>query len=162
MTEKQKIARINNLKMARIARIGSKHSIETKKIISEKKKGLIPWSKGKKLEYMTGKNHYLWVEDRDKLQRYNNESKDRRSSAYRDWRKNVWSRDKFKCRIDNLDCCGKIEAHHILSWREYPELRYKTNNGITLCHAHHPRIRAEEKRLIPTFQELVTVSEAQN
>ena len=32
------------------------------------------------------------------------------------------------------------------------------NNGITLCHAHHPRVRAEEKRLISKFQKLVSVS----
>ena len=32
------------------------------------------------------------------------------------------------------------------------------NNGITLCFAHHPRKRAEEKRLSPYFMELVSVS----
>lgn len=82
----------------------------------------------------------------------------RNDSAYKDWRKNVWSRDKFTCRIADNNCDGRIEAHHILAWSTHPELRYKTNNGITLCHAHHPRARAEEKRLIPTFQELVSVS----
>ena len=28
-------------------------------------------------------------------------------------------------------------------------------NGITLCQAHHPRKRAEEKRLVPVLQRLV-------
>ena len=45
-----------------------------------------------------------------------------------------------------------------LSWSEFPGLRYEIYNGITLCHAHHPRRRAEEKRLIPEFQALVAVS----
>ncbi len=40
-------------------------------------------------------------------------------------------------------------------WREYPELRYNINNGITLCHAHHPRKREEEAKLSPFFQQLV-------
>ena len=39
-----------------------------------------------------------------------------------------------------------------------PKLRYEINNGITLYHAHHLRKRAEEKRLAPIFQELVSVS----
>lgn len=101
-----------------------------------------------------GLNHWNYLEDRSLLKK-----QDRRNdSLYKDWRKNVWLRDNFRCKIANPDCSGRIEAHHILSWSEYPELRYQINNGITLCHAHHPRKRAEEKRLIPTFQELVSVS----
>ena len=53
-------------------------------------------------------------------------------------------------------CKGKIEAHHILSFTKYPELRYQVNNGITLCQAHHPRKRAEEARLAPVFQGLIS------
>ena len=49
----------------------------------------------------------------------------------------------------------------VLSWLKYLELRYNINNGITLCQAHHPKKRAEEKRLIPFFQELVSVSNEQ-
>lgn len=78
-------------------------------------------------------------------------------TARKFWAKQVFARDKQKCRIANGDCKGQLEAHHILKWSEYPELRFDVNNGITLCHAHHPR-GAEEKRLIPTFQELVSVS----
>lgn len=79
-------------------------------------------------------------------------------SAFMEWRKQIKDRDGWKCRIANLDCDGQLEAHHILSWRDFPELRYKVNNGITLCRAHHPRKWAEEKRLAPYFQELVSVS----
>lgn len=32
---------------------------------------------------------------------------------------------------------------------------HKTNNGITLCHNHHPRKRIEEKQLVPVFQSLI-------
>lgn len=95
-----------------------------------------------------------WIKDRTTLAK----KQERNDYAYCEWRKQVWLRDNFTCKIANPDCKGKIEAHHILGWTEYPELRYQVNNGITLCHAHHPRKRAEEKRLSPYFQELVSVS----
>jgi len=63
----------------------------------------------------------------------------RNSLESKAWIKSVKLRDGHKCKIGNKDCSGKLEAHHILSWSEYPELRYQINNGITLCHFHHPR-----------------------
>ena len=106
----------------------------------------------------SGRVPWNYREDRSTLQKYHSDNLDRRSSAYRDWRNEVHKRDNFSCRIADNNCDGRLEVHHILGYKEYPELRYKINNGITLCHAHHPRKRAEEKRLIPTFQELVSVS----
>lgn len=102
--------------------------------------------------------HPNWIKDRSLLKRFNDAQKDRRSSAYVTWRKDVWSRDKWKCKINNKDCKGRLEAHHILNYANYPELRYDINNGITLCHFHHPKKREEEKRLSPYFMELVSVS----
>ena len=122
--------------------IGRKISEDTRKRISEAKKGSNSWN---------------WIEDRTKLSRISKQG-ERRTSIYFDWRRNVWIRDGHKCKISNQDCEGKIEAHHILSWRDYPELRYNINNGITLCHAHHPRKRAEEERLSPYFQDLVSTN----
>lgn len=107
---------------------------------------------------VSGENCYRWIKDRTKLKGYNLDNEDRRSPIYTNWRKQVWLRDNFKCKIANPDCKGRIEAHHILGWVDHPELRFNINNGITLCHAHHPRKRAEEKRLSPYFQELVSVS----
>jgi len=70
----------------------------------------------------------------------------------------VKRRDNWKCRIADVNCSGRLEAHHILNWKYYPELRYDINNGITLCHNHHPRGRMEEKRMIPELQGLLSVS----
>ena len=102
-------------------------------------------------ERRRGSNHHKWIEDRTTLKKDNR----RGDSAYREWRHQVWLRDGFKCKIDNPDCNGRIEAHHILSWRDHQELRYEVNNGITLCHFHHPRKRQDEMNLIPTLRELV-------
>ncbi|XOB41804.1 MAG: NUMOD3 domain-containing DNA-binding protein [Candidatus Nealsonbacteria bacterium] len=110
---------------------------ETKKKISESKKG---------------ENHSRWIKDRSLI------APERNSTEYRQWRYQIFKRDRHICRINNEDCSGEVVAHHILSWSDFPELRYNINNGITLCQAHHPRKRAEEKRLIPFFKELVPVS----
>jgi len=157
--------------------LGFKHSEESKRKIGEKSKGRIPWNKGipwseemkerisqtnkrkgiePRIKFIgLGEKHWNWKKDRTQLKRFNNVAKDRRSSAYIEWRKRVLERDNWTCRIANKDCDGRIEVHHILSYTHHPELRYEINNGITLCHFHHPSKRAEEKRLIPLFQSLV-------
>lgn len=104
-----------------------------------------------RLEKYQGVNHPRYIADRTKLC---NQS-DRRSYAYRNWKKEVYSRDNYKCRISDENCKSILEAHHILNWQDYPELRYKINNGITLCQAHHPRGRANEAKLSPYLQQLV-------
>lgn len=145
-----------------------KHTEETKNKISESKKGKPSWNKGLK-GYRSGEKHHFYGKKRPEMMGENNplwvggpafyKKDDRRNdSGYIGWVKSVRQRDENKCKIGNKDCSGRLEVHHILSWKEYPELRYKINNGITLCHAHHPRKRAEEKRLAPVFQELVSVS----
>lgn len=69
------------------------------------------------------------------------ERTERQLPEYRDWRKNVFDRDKYTCQ-----CCGarngngkyiRLEAHHIYNWKKYPEKRFDTNNGITLCQGCH-------------------------
>ncbi len=80
---------------------------------------------------------------------------ERYSTPYRMWVTSVKNRDGWKCKISNGDCSGRLEAHHILAWRSHIELRYEINNGITLCHYHHPRKRTEELEKSPYFQQLV-------
>lgn len=77
------------------------------------------------------------------------------SGAYYEWSKTIKNRDGHKCKIANKDCSGSLNSHHILSWREHPELRYDVNNGITLCRFHHPLKYAQEKILSPYFKELI-------
>ena len=96
-----------------------------------------------------------WIKNRNNLKKSENKMND---VQYRYWTKEVKKRDNWKCRLLNKECSGRLEAHHILNWIDYPELRYVVNNGITLCAFHHPRKWEEEKRMIPIFQELLSVS----
>jgi hypothetical protein len=107
-----------------------------------------------------GEKNPKWIKDRLSIARVIG-GNERKGLAYYYWRTSVLNRDGHVCKINNGDCQGKLEVHHILSWKDFPELRYEINNGITLCQAHHPRKRVEEKRLIPFFQGLVPVSNGQ-
>jgi len=134
----------------RLSNLGWKHTPEARLKISLSKKGKPSWNKG--LEgFLAGENSPHWIQDRTKLKA----KQIRNDSAYQEWHKQVRTRDSWKCLMKNKDCCGKIEVHHILAWRNFPELRYDINNGITLCHFHHPRKRIEEIRLSPYFQSLL-------
>lgn len=110
---------------------------------------------GEKRLDMTGENNSRWIKDRTQLK---DDSKERGGQLHREWSNSIKKRDGWKCRIADESCNGRIEAHHILGWSEYPELRYQINNGITLCHAHHPRKRAEEKLMVSYFMELLSAS----
>lgn len=116
-----------------------------------------PWTTERNLQdnpKRRREQHWNWNTDRTKIVIVG-DNIERRSVQYTQWRKSVWQRDNWKCKIANEDCKGRIEAHHILGFTEYPELRYEINNGITLCHFHHPRKRKDEINLSPYFRELV-------
>lgn len=99
-----------------------------------------------------GELHPRYISDRTKLKK----TEKRWNTAYKEWWSQCKKRDIWKCKINNTDCNGVLEVHHILDWKNYPELRYKINNGITLCHFHHPRGREKEKLLSPYFKELIS------
>ena len=61
------------------------------------------------------------------------------------WRRAVFERDNWTCQK-----CGSkkdLNAHHIKSYAKFPKLRYRLNNGITLCKKCH--IEIHKKKLIP-------------
>lgn len=130
-----------------------------RKTVSERFKGKMPWIKGRKhskesikkmcpfLKGHTPWNKGIFGPKKRTIQAYD--------AQYRDWMRQVKNRDYWKCQISNDDCSGRVEAHHILPWRDYAELRYEIKNGITLCHFHHPRKRSEEERYAKEFQQLV-------
>jgi len=82
-------------------------------------------------EMTSGENHW----------KYNPELTDEERYAHRDtyedkrWRKEVYIRDNYECVI-----CGSnkgLNAHHLASYRDNPDVRYEISNGVTLCETHH-------------------------
>ena len=135
-----------------VANTGKKRSLEFCEAMSLFKTGAISPKKGRPSPETSGEKNWRWISDRSLLK---DDHKDRGGQLHREWSKSVKNRDGWKCKISNGDCSGRLEAHHILGWKSYPELRYQITNGITLCHFHHPRKRDGELKLSPYFQDLV-------
>lgn len=62
--------------------------------------------------------------------------RNRSSKDYQEWRKAVFERDDYKCRLCGRRGC-ELNAHHIKYWSKSPEYRFDVNNGITLCKSCH-------------------------
>ena len=116
------------------------------------KKGQIPWSKGRKFskisrakmseakkgkmpkfipETRKGKDSHLWkggITPKNKIIRG--------SAKCLSWRNEVFERDNFTCQKTGVES-GKLNAHHIQNFSEFPELRFKVENGITLSEKAH-------------------------
>lgn len=79
---------------------------------------------------MTGENNPMW--------RGGDSDKERRNSAYKKWRVEVFKRDGFICQsCGYFNGCGEkrrdLNAHRIVPWIDSIELRYEASNGKTLC-----------------------------
>lgn len=69
-----------------------------------------------------------------------NRQKERLTPEYREWRSNVFERDKHTCQHCGDNKGGNLEAHHIIGWAVCVELRYDITNGITLCKKCHRKV----------------------
>jgi len=105
----------------------------------------------------TGSRSSNYIQDRTLVAR----TDERSNPCYKEWRINVYKRDNYMCKLKNNECDGRIEAHHILPWRDFENLRYEVNNGITLCAFHHPRRKEKEYQMVPYFTSIINSSWAQ-
>ena len=62
----------------------------------------------------------------------------RNSKDYREWRKAVLQVGECSMCSTNIN----LEAHHILSASEYPELRFELKNGDCICNECHKKEHA--------------------
>jgi hypothetical protein len=87
------------------------------------------------IEIVVGREKFSW-EKTDGDYRHNKE--------YIDWRKSVFERDLYTCQKCKVRG-GSLEAHHIKLFKDYIELRYEINNGMTLCKKCHKQTHKEIK-----------------
>jgi len=58
------------------------------------------------------------------------------SSRYKEWRSSVFQRDNYTCQKCNIRGYS-LNAHHIHDYKHHLELRYDSENGVTLCTQCH-------------------------
>ncbi|MBP9771463.1 MAG: HNH endonuclease [Candidatus Pacebacteria bacterium] len=105
------------------ARIGPLHNRWGSKVSNETKEKMSASHRGRRL----GALNNFWkggiTPERQRI--YN-------SVEYIEWRKSVFKRDAFTCQ--GCGCVGgKLQADHIKPFSLFPELRFETSNGRTLC-----------------------------
>lgn len=99
-----------------------------------------------------GENHYRWKGGTDNALRVK-----RTSSEYKHWRIQIFRRDFFTCQMNECGYKGKnIEAHHITTVQDNPELIFDLKNGITLCRPCHFLTRYKEKDFARVFTDIVS------
>ncbi|MBE3094410.1 MAG: HNH endonuclease [Actinobacteria bacterium] len=117
----------------------------------EKKSRLEPmlntphWNKGKTWEedsrILHGEVHGFW-KNNSTLNNYGKKGiRLKESHKEKIWRKTIYKKDNWTCQYcHNRSKKGHpiiLNAHHIKSWKDFPEDRYKIENGITLCYDCH-------------------------
>lgn len=128
------------IKASIIAHKGKKWSLESRKKLSESRKGMVSGMKGKVMSIETRKKlsvahkgckSYLW-----KGGVSNKNSSIRNGVEFRLWRESVFTRDDYTCKKCGQKG-GKLNPHHIFNFSTYLDLRFAIDNGITLCKKCH-------------------------
>jgi hypothetical protein len=84
------------------------------------------------IENNSGTNHYNYNPNLT-----NKEREDRRLlPEIIVWRKSIYKRDNYICQICHHKG-GSLNAHHLMNYDKYVELRFDIDNGITLCKKCH-------------------------
>jgi 5-methylcytosine-specific restriction endonuclease McrA len=97
------------------------------------------WANGK-LKAKRGEEHWNWKGGITPLTHLL-----RNTPEYKEWRLAVYARDHWTCQDCGRHCDEhQIVAHHKKPFKDYPELRYAVENGITLCRRCH----LERERII--------------
>jgi len=111
------------------------------------------WNKGIKKSGMSGRK--MTNEHKEKIRKANSGenapnwkggvtpelNRLRRISAYKEWRKSVFERDGYTCKVCGIKSSAgsrvRLNADHIKQFAYYPDLRFDVSNGRTLCEPCH-------------------------
>lgn len=82
----------------------------------------------------SGSNSYLWNE------KLTNEHREKDRSLFpkdrKEWINSIYARDNYTCQKCQTKG-GKLNAHHILPYSLFPEVRFDVENGVTFCKRCH-------------------------
>lgn len=127
---------------------GRKHSEEFKRKQAARKRGK-PTSKRHKIA-VSAAQQGISVTEWQGFKTPENE-RIRGSQKYTTWRTSIFKRDKYVCQLCK-ERGGKLHAHHIRSFAEYPKLRFDLANGITLCEDCHREVEKNPEVWVLTFE----------
>jgi len=83
----------------------------------------------------------------------------RKTFELQNWRMEVFKRDGFLCQMFDCDKTERyLNAHHIKTFAQNPDLRTDINNGITLCKKCHDRTKGKEEKFEKMFMEIIKIS----
>lgn len=80
-------------------------------------------------------NHWHWMGGITEKK-----SRDLLYEGYKEWRRAVYQRDGFKCRVCGSAESNTLRAHHIKPREDFPELLLELTNGLTVCNNCHKEI----------------------
>lgn len=83
-----------------------------------------------------------------------------RSGSHHKWVNAVMSRDKATCQKCGAKEC-ELHAHHILSYKDHPDLRFDVNNGVVLCFKCHWEVHTAQNDKAVNSVEPLTASETE-
>ena len=86
-------------------------------------------------ENCRGENHWNWKGGITEIA-----SRNVLYPGYKEWRKEVFKRDGYKCVKCGCNKSGELEAHHIKPRSEFKELILDISNGLTVCKKCHKNI----------------------
>lgn len=90
-----------------------------------------------------------WTKAYTKLHRAKTKkSKAKDTAKYKAFRIEVLNRDLFTC-VSCGEVGGYLEVHHLMPKKEYPDLIYDIDNGVTLCLECHFDSHPEKPRHRP-------------
>ena len=109
--------------------------------------------------HLTGENSPHWKGGISPLRQLFMESKE-----YKKWHLSVFERDNYTCQECNNRGSVILHVHHILPYRDYPDLQYSLNidNGITLCVDCHRKTFGKEYNFIVDYLGIIFDNKAIN
>jgi len=84
-----------------------------------------------------GSNNPMWDPNKTDEEREREINHSRRFPGYKDFRRKVYERDNFTCKICGDNKGGNLVVHHINGFKWDVKNRLEVDNGITLCTLCH-------------------------